>query len=727
MRRPLIASLLMLATAATAAAFEGRVIDDRTGRPIAGAEVSILGLPGSVRTDADGRFTWRPNPSPPFEVLVILPNGSVAKPVRIEHIDFAATLTIRVSSAVDEDVTVAGAAPSIDATPAAGMTLLTGRDITLRAPENLTQALEAVAGVNQVSEGHAAVPAVRGLAAGRTLILLDGTRVSSERRAGASATFVDPDTLEGIDVARGPGSVAYGSDAFGGVISARTRRPGVKDPLHVRFNATLGAGVPERRGSADVSRGFGTTGVLAEVHWRKADDWDSPEGTVLNSGWQDAGFMLRTAHAIGTSHLSLGWQSDFGRDIERPRNNSRTVRFFYPEETSNRLSATFTRDRLGPIERLSVNAMAGTHHNITDQDRFATAGSPRSVERADVRARDYQVRTTAERGAGQSRIEFGLDLNGRFGLEALDISESYALDGTLASTLRNVSIDKAARHSSAVFLQAEAALLPRLFISGGGRLDHAITRNRGGHFGDRRTSNTALSGLISATAGPFGGMTITGQIARGFRDPVLSDRYFRGPSGRGFITGNPELEPETSTQVDGALRYTAGRVRLAVYGYRYRISDLIERYGDGDSFFFRNRGDAIIRGGEIEIQTSLPGGIAFDIAGQIARGEDPSDGTPLDGISPAMASALLRRHFGTRGFLQLRAAAYARDDRPGPTERIVPGYELIDFGGGLRLTDQLELRVQVRNAFDETHFASQDTRAVLAPGRSASITAALRF
>lgn len=727
MRQSLIAVLVLLATAATAAAFEGRVIDDRTGRPIANAEVSILGLPGSVRTDADGRFTWRPNPSPPFEVLVILPNGSVTKPVLIEHVDFAATLTIRVTSAVDEEVTVSGAAPSIDATPAAGMTLLTGREMTLRAPENLAQALETVAGVNQVSEGHAAVPAVRGLAAGRTLILLDGTRVSSERRAGASATFVDPDTLDGIDVARGPGSVAYGSDAFGGVISARTRRPGLEDPLHFRFNGAYGAGVPERRASAEASRGFGKSGVLAEVHWRKAEDWESPEGPVVNSGWRDAGFMVRTAHAIGSSQLALGWQSDFGRDIERPRSNSRTVRFFYPEENSHRLSATFTHDRLGPIDRLAVNAMAGSYGNITEQDRFATAASPRSVERADIAARDYQVRTTAERGAGQARIEFGLDLNGRFGLEALDTAESYDMDGALASSITNVSVDAAARHSRAVFLQAEAALLPRLFVAGGGRLDHATTRNRGGYFGDRSTSNTAVSGLVSATAGPFGGLTLTGQIARGFRDPVVSDRYFRGPSGRGFITGNPDLGPESSIQLDGALRYTAGRVRLAVYGYRYRISDLIERYGDGDNFFFRNRGEALINGGEIEIQASLPAGVSVDLAAQVSRGEDADDGTPLDGISAPMFSAQLRKQFGSRGFVQMRAAAYAKDDEPGPTERVVPGYEVIDFGAGLRVTDQLELRAQMRNAFDETYFASQDTRAVLAPGRSMSITAALRF
>src|SRR5688500_3670267 len=70
--------------ALAAGQLQGRVVERRTGRPVAGAEVSILGHPGERRTDADGRFTWQPSPPPPFEVLVILPGGRYAKPVLVE-------------------------------------------------------------------------------------------------------------------------------------------------------------------------------------------------------------------------------------------------------------------------------------------------------------------------------------------------------------------------------------------------------------------------------------------------------------------------------------------------------------------------------------------------------------------------------------------------------------------------------------------------------------------
>ena len=726
MRSIVLSLALLLAFTAQALAQQFRVVDQQSGQPLLNAEVSILGQTGSVKTDADGRFTWLTSVRPPFEVLVVLPNGTLAKPILVETIA-AGGVTLRVDSAVSEQITVSGAAPSIDATPAAGMTSISGRDISVRSPENLIQALENVAGVNQVSEGHAGVPALRGLSAGRTLILLDGARVTSERRVGPSATFLDPSVLEGVDVARGPGSVAYGSDAFGGVISARTRRLEAGAPLHARALATFGTGIPEQRYSVEAGRGFRTTGVFAQAHYRNAEDYDSPEGEVFNSGWEDTGFLARTTHAFGASHLSLGWQSDLARELERPRDNSTSVRFFYPTDDSHRFTANYQIADAGVLGRLDVDGLVGSYVNITDQNTLGTATRARAVERADVRAKDYQLRAVSERMLGGARLLGGIDVSGRFRLEALDIIETYNLAGTMTDTTGNVSIDGAHRRDSGVFVQVDGAIASRMSVAAGGRFDYVTTTNPGGFFGDHSTSNNAVSGFASATAGPFEGFSLTGQAARGFRDPVLSDRYFRGPSGRGFITGNPDLAPEKSLQFDGAARYTAGRIRLGLNAYHYEISDLIERFGYENNFFFRNRGEAIVKGIEGEAQATLPYGVALEMTAQLARGETPADDAPLDGITPATVTALARKLFGARGFAQARFAWFAEDDMPGPTEREVNGYALVDMAAGLNIARRLELRAQVRNLFDDTYFAAQSTRAVLGPGRSAAVTIAVQY
>jgi hemoglobin/transferrin/lactoferrin receptor protein len=708
--------------------FEARVVDKVTGHPIANAEVNILNYPGQRITGPDGRITWHPAPPPPFEVLVILPGGRYMKPVLVEKLPEAGPLDIAVETLVSEAVTVqAGAAPSIETTPANGTTLVTLDDMMTRAPVNLTQSLENVAGVASVSEGHAAVPAVRGLAGGRTVILIDGARVTAERRVGPSATFLDPFSLDSVEVSRGPGSVAYGSDAFGGVIAAKTRRVAPNAPLGFRFIGSLGTGTPEARGGFEVAKGLDKGSVLFQAHVRNFDDYRSPDGDVFNSGAEDSGFLARGEYQVGPGTLSAAWQSDFGRDIERPRNNSTTVRFYYPTEDSHRLNLDYEMGHFGGLDRLTFSGFLGTSAVVTDQDRFATATTARSIERADVSANDFQFRALGERSVNNARVEFGVDVNGRYDLEAIEERVAFTLAGDHLRTDSFNSIENAHKTDTGAFASVQLPFSQSVMLTGGIRGDYVTTENTGGFFGDRSSSTGAASGFGAATVA-ISRFSLTGQVSRGFRDPVLSDRYFRGPSGRGFITGNPDLEPETSLQYDGAIRYTAANWRAGFFVFHYRIDDLIERYQtDPDFFFFRNRGRARIRGVELETQGKLGWGLTMELAAQITRGDALDDDIYLDTIPPPSISAQFRKQILSKGFAQLRVAAYDRDDRPGPTERVIPGYGLLDLSGGWRLSNNLDVRVLGRNLLDKQYFISADTRTVLAPGASFVLTILARF
>jgi outer membrane receptor protein involved in Fe transport len=451
---------------------------------------------------------------------------------------------------------------------------------------------------------------------------------------------------------------------------------------------------------------------------RDFEDYRSPEGDVLNSGSHDRGFLVRGEHALGKGSVSASWQSDFGRDIERPRNNSNVVRFYYPKEDSHRMTIGYEVLRVRGFERFSFTGFYGSSAVVTDQDRFATAATPRSIERADVSARDYQFRFLGERGIGKTHVEFGADVSGRFDLEAIDSSVFYDLSGVLVRTESTLAVEDASRNDTGLFVSAQHPVSPRLMLAGGVRGDLVTDRNSGGFFGDRSTSNGAASGYGSATLS-LGRISVSGQIARGFRAPTLSDRYFRGPSGRGFITGNPDLDPETSLQFDTAVRITGQRWRGALYLFHYRIKDLIERYEDEpDFFFFRNRGRARVRGVEIESQGDLGRGVTLELAAQLTRGRALDDDAYLDTIPAASASIQLRKQVGTRGFAQVRVGAYAPDSRPGPTERETPGYAVVDASGGWKLSDALEMRILGRNLLDKDYLVSSDTRTVLAPGAS---------
>ncbi len=715
----------LVVTSTPLSAFEGRVVRP-DGSPVVGAEVSVLGRSGVAITDGNGRFMWTPDPTPPFEVLVTLPGGRVLKPTLVPSLSSDGPLQIL--TGVEESITVtAGGAPGIAGSPASGTMLLPSREFSVRQPANLTQLLENVAGVSPVSEGQAAVPAIRGLARGRTLLLIDGARVASERRVGPSATTLDPAILESVEVSRGPATVAYGSDAFGGVILARTRGAVPGSGWGGRFLGDLGTGIPERRGAIELSHGFEKGGLLVGGHYREAEDYDSPDGPVFNSGFRDYGFRARGDRYGGKSLLTVAWQTDLGRDIERPRDNSSAVRFFYPTEDSHRATASLEATGVGGWSRLGANAFVGRYAVVTDQDRFAAAAASRNVERADVAANDFHVRGFGQRSMGKARLEVGVDVNGRFGLEAFDIGLFYRRDGSLERATNDVSVEDAHRTDVGVYVTVEAPLAKALFLSAGARADRVTTENQGGYFGDRATAHGDIAAFAALGAGPFGGVTLTAQVSRGFRDPVLSDRYFRGPTGRGFITGNPDLDPERSLQFDSAVRYSKARVRAAFHAYSYSIDDLIERYQtETDFFFFRNRGEARIEGLELETQAELAAGFRLAIAAHVVRGRAIDDAANLDDIPPDTLTLDLRKTIG-RGFVRARAAFHAGQDRPGPTEQARPGRTIVDASAGFDVTPRIQVHAHARNLFDASYLVSPDARAVLAPGRSVLLAASIEF
>ena len=94
--------MLCLVVAASAAGQSGAVVDARTRTPIAGAEVTLVGQRGSERTDETGRFRWTTAPHPPIEVIVVLPDGSVARPIRLAQLDPTGEITLAVDPALTE-------------------------------------------------------------------------------------------------------------------------------------------------------------------------------------------------------------------------------------------------------------------------------------------------------------------------------------------------------------------------------------------------------------------------------------------------------------------------------------------------------------------------------------------------------------------------------------------------------------------------------------------------
>ena len=333
-----------------------------------------------------------------------------------------------------------------------------------------------------------------------------------------------------------------------------------------------------------------------------------------------------------------------------------------------------------------VTGFFGTIEQRTDQDRIPTA-----TRAAGHHARGHlgqglpDSRDRQQAASSRARLEFGLDLNGR-----VRSRSARHLHSVRPRRRRRVgdrqSVDRFARKriDTGFFFQGESPLGAHFSASGGVRFDYVSNINGGGYFGDQSVSNGAVRRLRLDYRRPI----LEHDVRRADQPRVpRSDALrslLRGPSGRGFITGNPELEPETSLQLDLGVPVTRRpEFRAAGYFYNYRIKNLIERYPTTptDSFAFRNRG----RGRD----PGLRGGSAGEFRRRFsARGHRA--GRPRRGARRRRES---RRHFAGHARVQSpqgvlpsdfmafgRIAVYADDDRPGPSEIVAPGHTNFDLG-----------------------------------------------
>ncbi|MHB1045164.1 MAG: TonB-dependent receptor [Thermoanaerobaculia bacterium] len=723
MRIALLALLALLAAPRLEAA-RYRVLDEN-GRAVPGARVSILGRAGSVAAGPDGELTLDAEPAPPFEVGVFSPSGAWLGIVRVETRASGDELRDLVLPAArsTEVLVSAGATASLLAPPANPVSLVSKRELEERRPNRLVEAIEALPGISKSDESASAVPVIRGLARGRTLVMVDDGRVSAERRAGASASFLNPFALESVEVVRGPGSVAYGSDALGGIVHARTPlpEPGV---FGVRYQ--LGGGVggsPEASAGVGLNVPVGPAAFLVHLYQRSVGDYESPVGEQDNSAVRDRGFLVRGAIPLGTLRLFAGFQVDEVRDLGKPQADLPTTRTFYPWEDSRRFSLGLDAPDVAGFTSVELRAFYGSYGISTNRQRRPTATANLRDSISEVDADDFSVRVLGRRSLGPAGLRIGVDVNGRTGLEARNVTNEYDAAGKATASTFEVAVEDASRTDYGAFVEGDLPLAgDRLMLTAGLRGDRVRTKNAGGYFGHRSTSDGALSGFATLTFTLAPEWKLSAQYARGFRDPTLSDRYFRGISGRGFVVGNPDLDAETSNQLDLSLRGRRGAFGFGVSGYLYRIDDLVERYRAGADYEFRNRGQTEIAGAELEADVRITPRLVVRLLGSLSQGRILDDDTWAADVLPPTAQLIVDHEPFGGVFWRARLVAMARDERPGASEVVVAGHARLDLAAGYRVSDRLTITVSGRNVLDARYADSADENNVLAPGRGAILS-----
>ncbi len=228
---------------------KGRVSDNATGTPLAGASVSVKGKTGGVLTDATGSFVI--NVPADAKQLTVTYSGYNA--VDVDITSGVIDVKLAVSSTTLGDVVVIGYGAARKKDLTGSVALVTSKDFVkgaLTTPEQLIQGK--VAGVqitsNSGAPGAGSTIRIRGgaslNASNDPLIVVDGMPLDNGGIAGQAnpLSLINPNDIESFTILKDASAAAiYGSRASNGVIMITTRK-GAKGKPQVSFSSQLSVG-----------------------------------------------------------------------------------------------------------------------------------------------------------------------------------------------------------------------------------------------------------------------------------------------------------------------------------------------------------------------------------------------------------------------------------------------------------------------------------------------------
>ena len=199
----------------------GNISNSSDSKPLSYANVYIADLKIGAATDGDGNYSLSNIPTGTYLVEARL----IGYGVRIEKIKIEGTVkldfSLSESSSVLQEVVVTGNSISsvFQSTPAP-IAEVSNLYLQQNASTNIIDALSRVPGVSGITDGQSiSKPVIRGLGYNRVVTVNDGIRQEGQQWGDEFGIEVDPNSVDRVEILKGPASLVYGSDAISGVIN----------------------------------------------------------------------------------------------------------------------------------------------------------------------------------------------------------------------------------------------------------------------------------------------------------------------------------------------------------------------------------------------------------------------------------------------------------------------------------------------------------------------------
>ncbi len=602
----------------------GRV-EDPASAPIAGVTVILrnkkTGAERAGSTDGQGRFSFENIGDPGQYELIVSSTGfgRAIRPLGLSDSDVVLTLN---PAGITEQVTVTATRTEISTADTAVPVSVIGREeIERKALNTIGDIFRTLPGTSTSSEGPFSVrPRIRGLDSNRVLILIDGERLNNSRtstgQSGIETGLVETSQIETVEVARGSGSVLYGTDALAGTINIITRDVPARRDSGFRFGAALdtfySSNEKGRRGNLAVtgSSKFFAFRVAQSLErfdnyfTGKADGQVPADVLAIGGITEDAEVLNSQSHGGNTQAVGRFFITDtntlrFNYERRRRAANigsptlANEFNAYFPFSNRDKFSGRFDSVNITEyLQRVSVSGFyQKQNRNFTNVVTvppplcFCPGVYQFSETVTNTKTAGFDLQTDWKLG-GRNQLVAGTSF---FRDENTD--QRLLITSTTSfspnRTIRNTrSVPDADLTNIAVFAQDEFRVNNRLKLIGGVRYDRFMTNAKPtaeftldprftpsqiedlgllGLTDGLKVNNTAITGDLGAVYRLTDNISASARIGRSFRTPNLFERFFTDPgSVDGFLVGNTKLVPETGINFDTSVKFNTSRFAGAV-------------------------------------------------------------------------------------------------------------------------------------------------------------------
>jgi outer membrane receptor protein involved in Fe transport len=699
-------AIMLFSTVIFSAEIKG-IIKDHRGNSLASVTVTLKNTRNVTISDIEGKFLIPvPDEMAPKNIeLVFDRQGFYPEETTVRLMDKVQVFKIRFtpSDYIREKISVTALDREVEtiSVPMAETRISLG-EMQEKVPENIVEALADTAGVYFVGKGGFSVtPSIRGLARQRVLVLVDGERITNDRRVGSSASFVPPEMAQRVEVVRSSSSVLYGSDAIGGVVNIMTR-PRDNEQSAPQLNAVnLNLNSVNKRINSGITFGVsaGKWYIYSGFQYTTAGDYSTPEKKINHSGYSYYSGILDVSYMNEKRDFYLGYVGGYGEDIGKPdRANDPTKYSFVPSESDHFIRLGFNEKSLvkNGVLNFSMYVNPSTYYVQNENTKKKT------TDYADTTGVNMGLKTSLKKSLGNSfSYQLGAEWFSRQNLDMVNRAKSGD------SIVTTYPLSNGQRNDYAGFFALNWNALPTVDINAGVR--YTFFSIAGDVDGVKKKKDTNSASYFLGVIKKFGSsVSLFCNVGRAFRTPTLSEAYYTGITSRKYVVANPSLKPESSFDIDAGLKFITRNCFIGLYVFSTHVDNLIELYrGANDIYYYDNIMKGKIQGGELEVQYSPIKNLNLFGHYFYYKGKSNANDAPLNDVPAPRIFVGGKVIFGSFWFEGDYLHSFKKSN-PGPAEVANAAYDVVNLKGGYYLSSSLFVYLKVANLFNETYFANTD-------------------